>query len=101
MIITDKNVSMCNWRVQKVEQANYSKTFQNLIIDLEKFACKAVQYSGLQINTRPLVQASVKTTWANTNLSIFLAFIKGTSPMESAVNPKFPSLNILRVNIQS
>jgi len=44
MIITEKNVSMCNWRVQKVEQANYSKTFQNLITDLEKFACKVVQY---------------------------------------------------------
>ena len=51
-----------------------------------------METAGLEINTRPLAQASVKTTWASTNLSIILAFIKGTSPMASAVKTKFPSL---------
>ena len=41
--------------------------------------------AGLEISTRPLAQASVKTTWASTNPRVFVAFIKGTRPMASAV----------------
>ena len=48
--------------------------------------------TGLEISTRPLAQASVKTTWASTNPRLFVAFIKGTRPMASAVKIKFPSL---------
>ena len=48
--------------------------------------------TGLEISTRPLAQASVKTSWASTNPGLFVAFIKGTPPMEGAVKIKFPSL---------
>ena len=47
---------------------------------------------GLEISTRPLAQASVKTTWASTNLKIFVEFIKDTRPMLSAVKIKFQSM---------
>ena len=45
-----------------------------------------------------LAQASVKTTWASTNPRLFVAFIKGTHPMASAVKIKFPSLTSLLIN---
>ena len=48
--------------------------------------------TGLEISTRPLTLASVKTTWASTNPRLFVAFIKGTRSMASAVKIKFPSL---------
>ena len=32
--------------------------------------------SGLEISTRPLAQASVKTSWASTNLSLLLHLLK-------------------------
>ena len=51
-----------------------------------------VLWAGLEISTRPLAQVSVKTTWASTNPRLFVAFIKGTRPMASAVKIKFPSL---------
>ena len=46
--------------------------------------------TGLEISTRPLGQASVKTTWASTNPGLFVASIKG--PIASAVKIKFLSL---------
>lgn len=48
--------------------------------------------AGLKISTRPLAQEIVKPTWACTNPTLFVAFIKGTRPMASAVKIKFPSL---------
>ena len=44
--------------------------------------------SGLEISTYPLAQASVKTTWASTNLSLFVAFIQGIRPMANLVLSK-------------
>ena len=49
--------------------------------------------TGLEISTHPLAPASVKTTeWASTNPRLFVAFIKGTHPVASAVKMKFPFL---------
>ena len=39
----------------------------------------------------PTCPGECQTTWASTNLSLFVAFIKGTRPMASAVKIKFPS----------
>ena len=44
-------------------------------------------------NTCPLTQASVKTSWLNTGLRLFVAFIKDTRLMVSASKMKFPSLH--------
>ena len=48
-------------------------------------------YTGLEISTRPLAQASVKTTWAS---RLFVAFIKGNRTVGSAVKIKFPFLSL-------
>ena len=55
-------------------------------------ALQIFPFTGLEIRTHPLAQASVKTTWASTNPRLFVAFIEGTRPMASAVKIKFPSL---------
>ena len=56
--------------------------------------------TGLEISTRPLAQASVKTTLGSTNPRLFVAFIKGTRPMASALKIKFPSLLLEERNIE-
>ena len=55
--------------------------------------------AGLEISTHPLAQASVKTTWASTNPRLFVAFIKGTRALASAVKVKFSSLPRLNFDV--
>ena len=49
--------------------------------------------TGTEINTCPLAQVGVKTSWASTNCRFSVSFLKVTHPMVSAVKIKFPTLS--------
>ena len=46
----------------------------------------------MEISTRPLTQASVKTSWVSAIFRVFAVFLKVTHLMASAVKIKFPTL---------
>ena len=66
--------------------------FQTLSSQQALLQLLVIVTAGIEISTHPLTHPSLKASWVSANCEFFVAFLKVTRPIVSAVNIKFPTL---------